>query len=148
MAAKGIKAGEDWVLQGTYYDDDYEGGTDSCKDSLNMQQIMAFGQALSYGWYYYTNFDNLYVGRGVGVSEISSAEHVSRGSKNLEMDVDETILMNQCTDIERRYEEMKCPLGPEAVFKAEREGEDGGQTLNNRKGKKNRGKGKQKKRSG
>jgi hypothetical protein len=64
------------------------------------------------------------------------------------MDVDETILMNQCTDIERRYEEMKCPLGPEAVFKAEREGEDRGQTLNNRKGKKNRGKGKQKKRSG
>ena len=59
MSAKGIKAGDDWVLR-TRYDDGYEGGTDRCEEILTLDQMLAFAQAMSYGLYYYTNFDNLY----------------------------------------------------------------------------------------
>ncbi len=59
MSAKGIKAGEDWVLRARY-DDGYEGGTDRCEETLPLDQMLAFAQAMSYGLYYYTNFDNLY----------------------------------------------------------------------------------------
>jgi hypothetical protein len=144
LSVKGIKAGEDWVLQAPF-DDGYDGGCDSCEEYLNVEQIMAFGRAMSYGWYYYLNFDNLFVGRGVGVSKVQSNSQMPGGFKDMEMDVDEDIMINQCIDLARMYEELKCPLGPEAVFKAEREGAGGGR---NRKGKKNRGKDKQKKTEG
>lgn len=137
MSAEGVKAGEDWVLVQGAYDDGYGEKVVRCKDTLNLKQIMAFAQAMSYGWYYYTNFDNLFVGRGVGVAKVSPAAQMM-GAKDMEMDVDETILMNQCIDIERQYQEFKRPLGPEAVFKAEREGKVGRVRKINR-GRNNRG---------
>ncbi len=121
MSAKGVKAGDDWVVRGVY-DDGYEGGTDVCQDSLTLDQMLAFAQAMSYGLYYYTNFDNLYVGRGVGVSKVATITRAMGGFKDMEMDIDEGILNRQCMDLARRYGELKCPLGPEAVFKAERGG--------------------------
>ena len=42
LSVKGIKAGEDWVLQAAF-DDGYEGGCDSCEEYLNMEQIMSLG---------------------------------------------------------------------------------------------------------
>ena len=124
MSAKGIKSGEDWVVQGTYGDSHQE--IDRCKENLNLKQIMTFGQVMSYGWYYYTNFDNLFVGRGVGVCKLTPNSKLD-GHKDMEMDVDERILLDQCIDIKNRYEVFESPLGPERVFKAEREGRVGRQ---------------------
>ena len=127
MSAKGIKVGKDWVLQGSRkgFDDECVFDMGDMKDSMNMQQLIAFGFSV-FGWYQYVNFD----------IEFACAPHELR---HVEMDGDGVSLINQCIKLMNRYEDMKCPLGPTAVFKAE-EGGSRGAKKKKTKGKKNKGK--------
>lgn len=128
MSAKGIKVGKDWVLQGSRkgFDDECVFDMGDMKDSMNMQQLIAFGFSV-FGWYQYVNFD------------IEFAPINNTDVRHVDMDADDVSLINQCIKLMNRYEDMRCPLGPAAVFKAEKGG-SGGVKKKKTKGKKNKGK--------
>ena len=128
MSAKGIKVGKDWVLQGSRkgFDDECVFDMGDMKDRMNMQQLIAFGFSF-FGWYQYVNFDTEF-------APINNTD-----VRHVDMDADDVSLINQCIKLMNRYEDMKCPLGPKAAFKA-KEGGSGGVKKKKTKGKKNKGK--------
>mmetsp|Transcript_22240 Transcript_22240/g.48313 ORF Transcript_22240/g.48313 Transcript_22240/m.48313 type:complete len:156 (+) Transcript_22240:162-629(+) len=110
-----------------------ESPNDAGESSLTDSQILALGNVLSMGFYYYTNLDNVLTGTGAGVKSGNDMPPLPPNAKKkmkklqesdpsvrqrFAMSISESILSHQCCELKNRYDELKCPLGPDSVLKS------------------------------
>lgn len=84
--------------------------SDSDSD-LSEDQLVALSNGFSTGFWSYANHDKVYTGAAHGVQQ-HSTDPKGNGTKIVEMNLGEDTIIQQCKELEKRYEEQGRPLGP------------------------------------